>query len=118
MPSYIGNVTNNVYENSISDLYDPYVKIRRSGDGYIAIEVQCHQMYREIIEEEITSNTVVNYSTVDVTFYGQLAGFEVLYKDPDSSEWQQLDTRIIFSQPTTDPFCYYQFIDDNNIKIS
>ena len=118
MTDYTGTTTEHVYNNSISDIYDPYVKIRRSGDGYIALEAQCHQMYREVIEEEITSNTVVNYSTIDVTFYSQLAGFDVLYKSPDSSEWKQMDTRIIYSQPTTDPFCYYQFIDDGHIKIS
>lgn len=118
MPSYTGSTTSQYYENSISELVDPYVKIRRSGDGYLAIEVQAHQMYREVVDEEITSNTVVNYSTVDISYNGQLAGFDVLYKSPDSSEWVQLDTRIIYSQPTSDPFCYYQFIDDDYIKLS
>ena len=53
MTDYTGTTTEQVYDNSISDLYDPHVKIRRSGDGFIALEAQCHQMYREVIEEEI-----------------------------------------------------------------
>lgn len=118
MPGYTGTTTTQFYENSISELIDPYVKIRRSGDGFLALEVDTHQMYRDVIEEEITSNTVVNYSTIDVTYVGQLAGFDVLYKDPNSNEWQQLDTKVIYSQPSSDPFCYYQFVDDDKLKIS
>lgn len=119
MPEYTGgNITTNIYKNSISDLADPYVKIRRSKDGYVAIEISCHQCYREVVEEEIVSNSIVNYSTITVPYQGQLAGFDVLYQTPDSNEWQQLDTKIIYSQATEKPFCYYQMTDDDTFKLS
>lgn len=106
------------YENSISTIYNPYIKLRRSTDGYIAIEVLAHQCYREIRFENIISNSNINYPIIDLTFYGQLAGLDVLYKSPDATEYIQLETRLRHSLPTTDPFCYYEMKDTGTIRIT
>lgn len=106
------------YKSAVSDIVDPYVKIRRSADGYLALEVSCHQCIRDIREETITSNSTINYPVIDVDFTGKLAGFDILYKAPTDTGYIQMGTQIIFSQPVTTPFCYYQMLDDDTVRIS
>lgn len=110
------------YENTISKITDPYVKIRRSDNGYLAIEVQCHQLTREVLYKDITSNSIINYPVLDVPFSeykGQLAGFEILYKAPGDSDFStQLEKKVIYSQPVKNPFCYYNMHDENTLRIS
>lgn len=106
------------YKNSISDLEDPYVKIRRSSDGYIALEVQTHQCTRNVIEESILTNNEINYPIIDIPYTGKLAGFDVLYQAPTDTGTKQMKTLISYSQPLKVPFCYYQLIDTNKIRIT
>lgn len=106
------------YTNSISDIKDPYVKIRRSSDGYIALEVQCHQCVREVRYETLASSSIINFPVIDIEFTGKLAGFDVLYKSPTSNEQIQLEKRIIYSQATKNPFCYYQMYDEDTLRLS
>lgn len=106
------------YSNSISELTNPYIKVRRSSDGFIALEIQCHQCYRDIRYENIIDNNTINFPTIDVDFEGKLAGFEVLYKEPGSSKWIQLIKQVVYSQAIKTPFCYYQLIDNGTIRIS
>lgn len=109
------------YKNSISDIDNNYVKIVRSGDGYFALQVQCHQMVREVHDEQLISSNLINYPVVTVEFEGKLAGFDVMYAPPTgngSSEWVQLDTKVVFSQPSTKPFCYFQMVDTDKLQIT
>lgn len=106
------------YSNSLSEIVHPYIKVRRSSDGFMALEVQCHQCEREIYEEYIISNGTVNYPTVDIDYTENVAGFDVLYKSPTSDEYEQLETLLVYSQPLTTPFCYYQVIKSGKIRLS
>lgn len=111
------------YGNSISELKDPYVKLRRSVDGYIALEVFTHQCTRDTRYETIISNSTINYPTITVdNFDGKLAGFDIFYKDPSGkyakNGFIQMKKQIIYSQPISVPFCYYQLVDGNTLKIT
>lgn len=106
------------YKNSISDLTNPYVKIRRSSDGYLALEVETHQCIREVVEDSLVSNSNINYPIIDVEYEGKLAGFDVLYREPKETVFIQLDTKIVYSQADQNPFCYYQMVEDGKIRIS
>ena len=106
------------YKNSISSVNDPYIKMRRSSDGYIALDIWTHQCIRDIREEELIENLEVNYPTVDIKYSEKLAGFDVLYQEPGSEEWVQLDRKIVYSHPQTTPFCYYQLVKDGLLRIS
>jgi len=110
------------YSNTISKISDPYIKIRRSDNGYIAIEVQCHQLIRETIYKDITSNSIINYPIIDIPFdnySSQLAGFEVLYKPPGGTDFNiQLAKQVIYSQPIRTPFCYYHMLNENTVRLS
>lgn len=106
------------YKNSVSELVDPYVKIRRSSDGFVAMEVQTHQCYRDIRYETLVTNNAINFPITDITFTGKLAGFDILYKSPTMNEYTQLGKQIVYSQATKNPFCYYQLIDSDVLRIT
>lgn len=106
------------YKNSLSDVQDPYVKVRRSSDGYIALEVRTHQCTRDVREEKIITNNEINYPVIDLEYEGKLAGFEVLYKAPETEKYIQMQTLIVYSQALRNPFCYYQMIDEGKLRIS
>lgn len=106
------------YTNSISDINDQYIKIRRSNNGIIALELVSHQCVRtEVIENIIISNEV-NYPIIDIEYEGKLAGFDILYKSPKSNVFEPMQKLIAFSQPLKNPFCYYQSIQDDKIRIT
>lgn len=111
------------YGNSISDIVDPYIKLRRSADGFIALEVIAHQCIRDIRYETIISNSTINYPTIEISnFNGKLAGFDVMYTDRSGKYAKngpvQMRTQIVYSQAIKTPFCYYQMINDDTIRIT
>lgn len=106
------------YENSLSDVSDPYVKIRRSKDGFLALQLQTHQCIRDERDEMIITNSEINYPVFDFSYNGKLAGFDVLYKDPLSNEYVQMQTFIVHSQPIKSPFCYYQIMEEGTLRIT
>lgn len=106
------------YKNSISDIKDPYVKVRRTG-GFLALEVMMHQCERDVEYETITSNSKINYPIIDIPFNGSLCGFDILYKEPTEQTFStQMTTLPVYSQPVDRPFCYYQLKDNNTLRIS
>ena len=106
------------YNNSMSEIVDPYIKLRRAG-GYLALEVVMHQCTREITYESIINNSKINYPTIDIPFEGDLCGFDILYKRPtDLAFSTQMQTLPVYSQPIVEPFCYYQLKDTSTLRIS
>lgn len=99
---------------------DPYIRIRRSVDGYIALELRCHQCTRNVVTEDIISSSTINYPVIDVPFDGKLAGFDIKYRKPAETEdeFTQLQTLVVYSQPVEEPFCYYQLKDENTLRIT
>ena len=111
------------YGNSISEITDPYIKIRRSVDGFLALEIVAHQCVRDVRYETIVSNSTINYPTIEIKdFNGKLAGFDVLYTDPSGKYAKngpvQMITQIVYSQAIKTPFCYYQVVNDDTIRIT
>ena len=106
------------FKNSLSHIRDPYVKVRRSSDGFIALEVETHQCIRDERTEQIITNSEINYPVVDLPFDGKLAGFEVFYTSPITNEEVQMKTLIVYSQPLKEPFCYYQLVQEGVLRLS
>ena len=116
---YSGRYVLEEYSNSISDITDPYVKIRKTGSGVIVLEAMTHQVVRDIYEDTILSNSDVNYPVIDVVFTEEkLAGFDVLVRAPGETEYEQMETLITYSQPLKTPFCYYQMVNRDTLRIS
>jgi len=106
------------YTNSISDITNPYIKIRRGDGNYFGLEVLAHQCERTVVEENIVSNSNINYPVVDIPFDGILGGFDAFYKAPGDEDYTQLLLRVENSLPEKDPFCYYKLIDTNKLRLS
>ena len=105
------------YTNSISDLTNQYIRIRRSPNGYLLLIVYLRQVVRQYDREQIIDNSKLNLTTLEVSFEGQLAGFDALYTKPDGTV-HQLTKSIMYTSPLKTPFCYYKFKDDNTLLIS
>ena len=110
------------YSNSISGVSYPYIKVRRSDDGYIALEISCHQIIRRTEYENVLTTNNINYQTVDLTIDSQIAGFEVVYHPPgedgETIHPVLLEKLVTYSQPVDVPFCYYELYDEETIRIS
>lgn len=107
-----------VFPSAITPDISPFIKLRRTGDGFIGLFILAKQFNREITYETIINNTKINYPVIDVPYGKQIAGFDVFYKAPKSSEYVQLVKRLMYTQPLTTPFCYYKLLDENSISIS
>ena len=107
------------YTNSVSDITDPYVRLYNYADGKIALIVDLKQYTRTIIYESIIDNATLNYPTISVGFNGKLLGFDVLYKAPGDSDYNtQLATKVIYSLPSKEPFCYFKMTGSNSFELS
>lgn len=121
MPEYLFTATymkDEVYHNSISNVQGKYVKLRRSSDKFIALEIDCHQCYRDVREDSIVSNSVINYPIKDFPFEGEIAGFDVLYRSPYEEDYVNLEKLLVYSTPIKKPFCYYQMKDEHTLRIT
>ena len=104
--------------NSISNVTTPYIAINKSANGYLTLKVTCHQCQRVVEYENIINNTKINLPTFDITFDGQLAGFDIFYKGPTDSDYgTQLEKLPKYSTPLKTPFCFYSFTDENTLTI-
>lgn len=107
------------YNNTVSEINDPYIKIRRTVDGYLVLQVNMHQCIREYVYETIVNNTKVNFPIINIPFSGKLAGFDVLYKSPEETEFRtQMTKRLLYTPPLKTPFCYYKMTDENSLAIT
>ena len=106
------------YINSISQIVNPYIKVRRGGNGYIGLFVDARRYTRDIRYENITNNSKINAPVLDITFEQQLAGFDIFYKSPLSDEYEQIEKRLIYTRPIKSKFCYYKLSDDGKLTIS
>lgn len=104
--------------NSISTINDPYIKVRKTDNGYLLLQILAHQVKRTTLYDNIISNTKINYPVLDFEFDGALAGFDIFYKSPSSKDYAQLEKKINFSLPLKTPFCYYRLKDENILEIS
>lgn len=108
-------------KNSISDVKNPYLKIRAIGSDYLILQFTAHQVERREELVPIVSNSKINCPVVTLDFDGDLAGFDILYRSPTSKnypEFTQLEKRIKFSLPIQSDFCYYKLKDTQTIEIS
>ena len=106
------------FKNSVSKKKDPYVKLKQN-NGLIALTVRMGQYNRTVVYESIIDNATLNYPTIRVNYTGELLGMDVLYKAPGDSDYNtQLKTKVQYSLPEKQPFCYFKPIDEQTVEIS
>nr|DAS58573.1 MAG TPA: hypothetical protein [Caudoviricetes sp.] len=107
------------FTNSISEISNPYIKVRKSKENFLALEIIGHQCIRTEEVEAIINNTKINYPTIDIPFEGKLAGIDVLYKTPSDDDFNtQMKTLVVESQAIEEPFCFYRVKDEGVLQIS
>ena len=110
--------TEGVFKNSISPITDPYIKIRKTANGLIVLQVNMGQYRRKYKEESIIDNATINFPTVNVGYSDKIAAIDIIYQEPGDTTKEQMDLRVRFSQPLKTPFCYYRKTDDDIIELS
>lgn len=106
------------FRNSISDITNPYIKLNKSNNGYIAILVKAHQVQRVNEYEHIINNTKINLPNFSVNYDKQLGGFDILYKGATDVDYStQLQKLMKYSSPLKVPFCYYSINEDKRLDI-
>ena len=106
----------NSYKNTVSGVSDPYIKIRKSSSGLIALNVTLRQYRRHVVDEELIDNATVNFPVVKVSYSNKVAGLDILYRESSDGNWIQLEKKVVYSLPSKEPFCYYRISDDERIE--
>lgn len=107
--------------NSLSadnERYLPNKVINYKGTEYLIISTTMRQIQKTYLNQLVTSNTIVNTITMDFTFDGTLANFEIFYTENDNSTRVQLEKRLADSGISKKPFCWYTIVDGNTIRIT
>lgn len=109
------------FDNSISDVNTPYLKSKRvnvNGSKYLMIAVDMHQVSKEILEESLINNDVLNVPTVSFEFEGELCGFNVFYRETPNVPYEQLEKVMFTGLPIAKKFCYFKPVNGNKIEIT
>ena len=106
-------------KNAMSNVTNPYLKVRVDANGFLGIYVWMHQCVREYRSETIVDNANINYPVVIVNNNNQMAGFDIFYRDPGEEEYEQLEKRLVYTNPPKDTkFCFYKVTDEEEITIT
>lgn len=111
----------NNFNNSISDVNSPYLKSKRvniNNQKYLMINVDTHQVNKEIFEDSIISNDILNVPSLQFEYEGDLCGFNVFYRESSSKQYRQLETLLFNSLPISADFCLYKAVNENKIEIT
>ena len=109
------------FDNTLSDLSNPFIRIKRinyARTKYLALAVTVRQVFYNEEHVNIINNSILNVPRVDFTFNGQLANFEVFYRETSSNNYIQLAKRLVNSRPIKTPFCFYTFKTDTLVELS
>ena len=109
------------FSNSISNINSPYTSCKRvniGGTNYLMVSVVAHQVSKEVYEDALISNDVLNLPTVEFEYTGNLCGFNIFYTDAETGVEQQLTPILYKYTPLSIPFCFYKMSDKGKVTIS
>lgn len=107
--------------NSLSTGANRYISnksTRQNGANYIYLKVQMHQVVRNHDAATINVSAAIQSVVLDFPFTGQLANFEVRYVANDNTNAIQLKKLLSGQTMPKVPFCYYNLIGRNKIRIT
>ena len=112
------------FNNPLSDVSSPYIATRvhahtENNKRYVLLTVFLHQVTKSVIEDTVLSNDNINIVSKEYSFSGQLANFEIYYRESSTSNWVQMKKFIANATDVSrDPSYYYKFIDSGKISIT
>lgn len=94
--------------------------IKQDGKNYLLLSVMLYQCKREPIISLCSSDSRIETGVMLINFDGNLANFEVFYKDePDDSKKPIQLKKLLQGQSMVEaPFCYYRLLNSNQIELS
>ncbi|QQO92559.1 hypothetical protein CPT_Machias_182 [Staphylococcus phage Machias] len=113
------NIDNNLFK--FSSILDNNVKVTKNisnGIDYLFFSLDLYQIDRVEKEFNITSNDIAENIYLDSSYEGQLAGFNVFYEYMGERIPMETYFNNTFTPDTDNPFCYYNFKEENKLEIS
>lgn len=93
--------------------------IKDSGVTYVALFLDTiRQLEMEEIAQVIIKDNVMDTITLDVDFDGNLANFEVFYKENSNSAELQLSKVMINAATPSSPYVQYELVNSNRIRLT
>lgn len=112
------------FDNPLSQITSVYIPTRvhthtENNKRYVLLTVDVHQVNKTTTEDTVLTNDKINVVTKEYGFSGQLANFEIYYRESNDDAWIQMKKFVSNSTSISkDPSYYYKFIDDNKIAIN
>lgn len=97
--------------------YLPNKSTVQNGVRYLLMEVNLRQVTITNQSKIVTKDSVINTIVQDFVYDGELANFEVYYKESDTAKEIQLEKVPINASGKTVPFCFYELRGDNIIRL-
>lgn len=108
------------YINSVAVTNNRFIKNRAFINGdkrWLVLFITAQEYERVTIDSDITDNTVTTASDIVLNWDNHLAGFDVMYETP-LGEQIPMKKKIQYTDPEVEPYIYYRFSDDNEIRCS
>ena len=112
------------FTNPLSQISSIYIPTRvhvhtENAKRYVLLTVDVHQVSKTTMEDTVLTNDRINIVTKEYSFSGQLANFEIYYRESNDDNWVQMTKFIANSTSVSkEPSYYYKFIDADKIAIS
>lgn len=93
--------------------------IKDSGINYVALFLDTiRQLEMEEITQIVIKDSIMDTITMDVDFDGNLANFEVFYKETANAQEMQLSKVMVNSSTPNNPFVQYELVNANKIRLT
>lgn len=111
--------------SSINSTSNPFLKVahfKTDNTKYVVVYVTAHQCEKNVVDKTIYSKEFIDYFSFDIENDIeddlQLLNFNAYYKAPGNNNYIQLEKYLPDAAGSLNPFCFYQFKDNNKINIS
>ena len=92
--------------------------IKEDGMNYVALFIDCiRQLEMVEISNIVIKDSVMDTITMDIDFDGNLANFEVFYKENANSEEIQLQKVMVNGITPANPYVQYELVNTNRIRL-
>ena len=109
----------NSLNTSTSARYISNRVLSENGQNFVALFVDCiRQLEMQEITKTVVKDTILDTVTMDIDFDGNLANFEVFYKENSNTEERQLTKVLINAKTPATPYVQYQLVNQNKIRLT
>lgn len=93
--------------------------LKADGTTYVILFIDCiRQLEMVEVTNVVIKDSVMDTITMDIDFDGNLANFEVFYKENSNSEELQLQKVMVNAATPNNPYVKYQYVDANKIRLT